>query len=779
MTFRLRPAEGWITIGLLAIMFLSIAWSMQAADWAEGMYILQPVVLVALLAGLVLAKLRWLPGPLAHWLAMALGLSLVVYLTIHTPYFSPDLRWQVRLIQLRERFIDWYRVATGQGSSYDNAIFIMQMGLLVWLVSYLSAWFLFRGKQVWWAVVPTGLTMLINIYYYNEGPVNMYPYALLFAVAALLMVVRATLFIQEEDWRSRGIGFTPEIAFDYLRDGIIVSSVVLVIALFTPRTSAFAEQLYTAWARVEGPWTDAQAQWGRLFSSINYKPRRGPAYFGKTMTLAGPVNLGDEVVMQVRAPTGMQYLRGALYDEYTGRGWINTDVNFRDIDINRTLIEPTLYKNTVEVTQTIRFMRTYGENLIYAEPQVLRVGVPARAQLSTALIPQENAQINLLDISMMRGKQPLKDGEDYSVVSLKSDASTVALRKATLNYPDYILKRYTQLPAAVPQRVKDLALQISKDKNTVIDKLFALEGYLRGIQYNENVPAPPVGRDAVDYFLFDSKQGYCDYYASSFVVLARSLGLPARVSAGYSHGQYDDANQIYNIREYDAHSWPEAYLPEFGWVQFEPTAAFPGVARPQPDITDLTGNSTNPDDLLDELERLKDRETALNNSYIPPDEGLLGAVKDFAASMFTPERLTYGGILFGIPLLMLGAVLFVWRTSLRGLTVVEAFYERVARLGRLLGIKLNAHDTPHEYARRIGDIVPPVKQDVFQIVDNFVTERFAPRKPSADAQTSKILNESWRRARLTLFRAGVGRRLRFLAARLPFRLSDRQPKDKN
>jgi hypothetical protein len=83
----------------------------------------------------------------------------------------------------------------------------------------------------------------------------------------------------------------------------------------------------------------------------------------------------------------------------------------------------------------------------------------------------------------------------------------------------------------------------------------------------------------VDYFLFDLRQGYCDYYATAMVVLARAAGLPARLVVGYASGTYDPATATYQIQADDAHSWVELYFPSLGWVVFEPTAGLPALQR--------------------------------------------------------------------------------------------------------------------------------------------------------------------------------------------------------
>src|SRR4030095_5471201 len=131
-------------------------------------------------------------------------------------------------------------------------------------------------------------------------------------------------------------------------------------------------------------------------------------------------------------------------------------------------------------------------------------------------------------------------------------------------------------PNSVPDRVLVLAREITKGMKNPYDKAKAIESYLRAnYPYDLEIPDPPKEQDVADYFLFDLKRGYCDYYATAMVVLARASGLPARFVSGYSSGSYDAMNAQYIIRDLNAHSWVEIYFPEIGWIEFEPTASQP------------------------------------------------------------------------------------------------------------------------------------------------------------------------------------------------------------
>jgi hypothetical protein len=103
------------------------------------------------------------------------------------------------------------------------------------------------------------------------------------------------------------------------------------------------------------------------------------------------------------------------------------------------------------------------------------------------------------------------------------------------------------------------------------------------------MPELPRGQEPLDWFLFDVKAGFCNYYASSAVLLLRAVGVPARWSVGYAQGELQ-ADGTYLVRQNEAHAWPEVYFPGIGWVEFEPTSAQPALLRPV-GITDGASSS--------------------------------------------------------------------------------------------------------------------------------------------------------------------------------------------
>jgi hypothetical protein len=133
-----------------------------------------------------------------------------------------------------------------------------------------------------------------------------------------------------------------------------------------------------------------------------------------------------------------------------------------------------------------------------------------------------------------------------------------------------------QIPSQLDSRVRELAEQVSAKEPTDFLKASAVERYL-ATRFGYTLQLPTVQpKDPIANFLFERKQGHCEYFASSMVMMLRTLGIPARVINGFRGGEYNDLTSSYIVRARDAHSWVEAYFPGYGWFTFDPTPAGPG-----------------------------------------------------------------------------------------------------------------------------------------------------------------------------------------------------------
>jgi transglutaminase-like putative cysteine protease len=162
----------------------------------------------------------------------------------------------------------------------------------------------------------------------------------------------------------------------------------------------------------------------------------------------------------------------------------------------------------------------------------------------------------------------------YEATSNIAQPRAGELRTASDNYPPQILLNYLQLPR-LDARVAPLAQEITASLENNFDKAVAIETYLRTtFGYTLQLPSS-VPRDPVANFLFERKQGHCEYFASSMAVMLRTLGIPSRVVNGFRSGEFNDLTSQYLVRASNAHSWVEAYFPNYGWIGFDPTPAAP------------------------------------------------------------------------------------------------------------------------------------------------------------------------------------------------------------
>jgi protein-glutamine gamma-glutamyltransferase len=150
--------------------------------------------------------------------------------------------------------------------------------------------------------------------------------------------------------------------------------------------------------------------------------------------------------------------------------------------------------------------------------------------------------------------------------------NAAALRAAPTVYPEAITIRYLQLPT-LDTRVPALAKTITQRARNPYDQATAIESYLRTrYRYTLDLSGRP-GNDPLAHFLFETRAGHCEYFATAMTVMLRTLGIPSREVNGFLPGEYNELGGDYIVRASDAHSWVEAYFPGNGWVTFDPTPA--------------------------------------------------------------------------------------------------------------------------------------------------------------------------------------------------------------
>lgn len=753
--------EGWVAGILLAIMLVTLTASVASANWTDGLWQATWAALGGMLFGVLVARVR-VNGLVGFVLASIVGAAFVMWLVRNYVNAPPGASWNEYVILIEDRIDQWLLRVLAGGLGTDAFVFLCIMCAIAWFIGYFGAWFVFRHHQPWGAILPAGVALLVNIFY---APPQSGVFLMLFLLAALLLLVRTTLLKRQATWATSAIRFANDIGLDFLVYGVIFSALIILLAWLIPPTMPGPAWFAFLTDRARAPWQDFQDTMTRSFSTLRGSNNAAPTtYFGNSAAMGGPIRLGNREVFQVDAAAG-QYWRAVVFDKYNGSGWTSTADQSAELEAAdpRWKIMP-MEKRRV-VTQTVE-VRLPTDNLVIAASQPLQVNQPVNAKF---LVGRTDNGQTFLDMQSVRLQNAIELGDQYIVRSSVSAADEASLRNASSAYPFYIRRTYMDVPATVPPRVRALTLQITAQAKNNYDKARAIEAYLRDhITYNPDVEPIPQGADGVDYLLFERPEGYCNYYASAMAMMARIVGIPARVVSGYAVGEVGD-DGLYHINESNAHTWPELYFAELGWVEFEPTAARSEIVRPQPKPdTDANENvlernqDENPgerglgDKRLEELENQQAQSNASNASLAR----LLGP--NFGWSV------AFVGILLTVALGLLLAQ-WRWQKHLQPLSPGAQAVQEMYRLVRLIGLQERADATPDERAQTLAARMPESSDAISQVNALYVRERYGAypltETESADARTQGIAVQKrmWHAA----YAQHVGRRV--LAARAWFK----------
>ena len=290
----------------------------------------------------------------------------------------------------------------------------------------------------------------------------------------------------------------------------------------------------------------------------------GYAGFDDRMDLSNRGDLSDDLVMRVRSSAPAMW-KGIVFGHYDGRGWEGAPEDAPVLFGESPPYEyPPQFRSLgprAKITQTY-YVEVEQPNVIFAAGQPDTIWYEGGVTIDA--------------LGGVRTPSTLTPGTVYSVVSTRGSASVQELRSLPQEAPPDAIQPYLQLPSSLPERVRRLARDVTASARTDVDRVLAIEDYLRAnYEYSTDSPVPPLERDAVDHFLYDADVGYCEQFASATAVMLRSLGIPARVVAGYAVGRRNTFSGYYEVRASDAHAWVEVWFPRYGWYEFDPTFAIP------------------------------------------------------------------------------------------------------------------------------------------------------------------------------------------------------------
>jgi transglutaminase-like putative cysteine protease len=376
---------------------------------------------------------------------------------------------------------------------------------------------------------------------------------LVFGLALLLLLTIVVGAQQRErSWDRKGADYSTELIIDVLTwgSGIVVLILLLAFILPTSIDNPIADLL----------WRDVETPSGIAVLERNIQRPRTQPKIDVSLSTLPVLELGQsleeppptQVIMRIRVNRPFQpspwphYWRARVLNLYNGRQWTtNAHVSpFEAIPVTGQVPPDTV----VQEIEDLRRDRT----LIVGLADIFGLDIPAQAER----LP-DGAQVALTE---------QEAAPRYRVLSRPQELAL----PPRFDAPPPDMSGYLVLPRGYSQRVIDLAQVVAGERQGAYERALGLEAYLRGLPYTYQVQPLPSNRDAVEQFLFDMRQGYCTYYASAMAVMARTMGIPARIAIGYATGEYDQASGAYLIHQSDAHAWPELYI-NGRWLPFEPT----------------------------------------------------------------------------------------------------------------------------------------------------------------------------------------------------------------
>ena len=715
-------AHGLDTALVLTIVTIAIGlgWGMatgQMSGWAAlALASLAGSAVITIRIGRVGNQLLAIPAELAEFMVESIRLRDIAPVE---PLVTIISKLVLDLGVLYGRLWLWLRSLATEQWTVDPVASSFIWSTLIWGTAIWAAWAVRRRREPIAAVLPI-LTLMGISFAISQGRPSSFVIPL---GTTLLLMAFASHDARVRQWNQDGID-SPEGKTNSL--AIIVVPIAVVLTAAAALTQSFSlirivnvfDAIAGGGAGAERSLADSLGLFRGIAAETGIESVMIPGLPNHHLIGSGP-ELSEQVVMEVtvanlplEGPTPGFRWRALTYDQYQGRGWQTSSLILEDFPAGELIDAPESQSDLV-VRQWIRGIGDLG-GLAYS------AGNPAVLDQEVQVAWRDTGQ----DAFALTIGEPL-----YQIESIVSQASQTELRAVGTEYPDWVRQTYLALPEDVPDRVLALGRDLTATSATPFDRALAIETYLRAIPYTLDIPEPPIDRDIVDYFLFDLRKGYCDYYASSMVVLARAAGIPARLVVGYASGtpQRTEGTIRYTVTEAEAHSWVEVYFPDIGWVEFEPTGGRPSIERSD--------------------------EAPAPSAFVTPRLEL-ARPQGFTVQLDVPT-------LAGSALLSFVVVWFAWVMFLDPLRLqggapratVFLLYRRLRQHASRLGIESSPGDTPYEFQAALLSALengsPRIKEPARELIGAHVQAAYA--KGSVDKAQSARHIRAWRGLSLRLW----------------------------
>jgi len=767
------PSRTWdwlaagLTIGIVTVAAMRLA----ATNWAHMLYFGENMAIAGVCLGL------WIGY--ARLSKLATRLALLNYTLIFVPWqfslLAPNnLSVIERFYDLAPRIAATWTALIGRRPYSDTILFIALVTLGFWLVGLASGIALTRRRDLLSAILPSGLILLI-VQVYDPKVTSRTWYLAAYFFMALALIGRQYYLNTRENWRTGRVFQLPETARDLSSGLMITSALVVLIAWSLPVSISSWKTAEKFWGDLTKPLRPAQERISDALDPLEsaYGNGRNFEFYGKSITLGNGVSPSEDILFTVKAPQAIGnapprfYWRGRVFSAFDGVNWVDTTATTQTYTPNQDFsLAPELAGLE---TATFEVKLNVKQALVFAPAQPIAMDHPG-------LITYDELPGSAREVVAFEASPAFVSRQTYKVQAALVNPSIADMLTAGTDYPSWVTETYLQIPGGFSPRILDLAQQITAGSETPYEKTALITTWLRSnIEFQDTIDPAPQGQNPLEWVLFESKQGFCVYYASAEVLMLRSLGVPARLAVGFAEGertepQQGDTTITYTVRRKDYHAWPEVFFPNIGWVEFEPTAGQDELIRPSTDQPVLTVPTA-----------------ASPATPVPtPEGGLLGNDRalqetDLSNIATTPWYVTYRGTLNRILVLLILTVLWLYnlhsgwvskiphylesRAAQNGstpprwihawaawtrLSPLERSFESVNFSLRSFGERLPIHASAGERAKALISLLPAARNQVQILTERHQAALFTREGPSnlreaRQAATSIILHTIWAR----------------------------------
>lgn len=376
------------------------------------------------------------------------------------------------------------------------------------------------------------------------------------------------------------------------------------------------------------------------------------AGYGSEGKLGGSLFSSDQLQISIegRKTNSPLYLAGTVYDTYTGTGW---ERNFKEkpyggkeYSLRHKEMVAALSNSNIDPEEQDRLTQYRTCQIRYEGLKTSSLFlVPVTQQLmlpQNAVLSEEKADSPVLEKAQTVGfTYEIRYMEvDYAAQQMKkllrqqAWAEDAVFDQTLEGRERFIRENYLTLPENLPDRVYDLAAEITAGEDTDYDKLKSIEKFLSGYAYSTQPKACPQDRDFTDFFLYESDSGYCTYFATAMAVLGRCSQIPTRYVEGFVTAKSREGKEkTLSLTGSDAHAWVEAYIEHVGWVPFDPTPGYRELSDTPwnvPQKAQVSGNRAGGEKPGGE-EKPKEKETAGPVQETETEKGFMENGREMAA----------------------------------------------------------------------------------------------------------------------------------------------------